>query len=50
MVYKDMTFCPFWEKCKKGKDCRRALTKELVNEAERYGLPISRFMDKPEKF
>ena len=52
--YKDMTFCPFWEKCKKGLTCPRALTALVKADAEAWWgndeAPIAQFMDKPECF
>lgn len=47
MCYRDMTFCT-GDGCKKfGKDCHRSLTKEVLNQAERWwggkGAPIARF-------
>lgn len=52
--YRDMTFCPFHKECKEGKDCHRALTKEVLEAAEKRwgkeGAPISHFLDKPKCF
>lgn len=45
--YKDMTFCPYYKECS-GKDCVRALTPEVEARAKKFGLPISRFMEKPD--
>ena len=55
MCYRDMTFCPFWEKCKDGHECKRALTDEVKAGAKRWmpsikDPPISIFTDKPECF
>ena len=43
-----MTFCRYWETCKKGGDCHRALTDEVVANAARAKLPISQFADEPD--
>ena len=50
LCYKDMTFCPFWMYCKYGEDCERALTLEVLEDAESFGLPIARFAEKPKCF
>ena len=34
--YRDMTFCTFWEDCALGKDCFRALTPKVREEAEKW--------------
>lgn len=47
ICYRDMTFCPFHEKCIGGKDCHRALNDEITRGAIAHKLPISRFTDKP---
>lgn len=50
MCYRDMTFCGFWEDCKKAKTCRRALTNEIKEKAEKWmkNAPICQFVDKPD--
>ena len=61
ICYKDMTFCSFWEECKEGKSCPRALTEKVEIEADRWwlsfhgstiknGAPICQFVKKPECF
>ena len=45
-----MTFCSFHEQCKDGGTCHRAMTNEVMRKAKEIGLPISRFIDKPECF
>lgn len=50
MCYKDMCFCPFYEACKKGDNCFRALTKEHFERAAKMKLPVSRYADKPQCF
>ena len=48
MCYRDRTFCPFSNTCSDSKKgCYRALTKEDEKSAERQGLPISLFTEKP---
>jgi hypothetical protein len=48
MCYKDMTFCPFFGNCAKRDTCHRPLTTEVVIAAEKLGLPVSQFAEKPE--
>ena len=50
ICYKDMKFCPYWEHCADGKDCRRALTKEVEEGAKKAGLPYCVYCEKPECF
>ena len=54
MCYRDMTFCPFSNTCKKEAECPRALTQEVYDEAKEWWKdckgkpPICMFLDKPE--
>lgn len=48
--YKDKVFCPFWEECKAGRACDRALTEEVRRGAVMVSIPISRYKDRPECF
>jgi len=52
--YKDITYCPFWNECSGGKECPRALTKEVMEAATKWwgseDAPISMYMDKPHCF
>ena len=54
MCYRDMTFCTFWEECKKGKECARALTPKVEEAAKRWWKgddpPFCCFVDNPECF
>ena len=54
MAYKDMTFCTFWEECKDGNNCNRALTPKVRKEAELWwgddNVLISTFLHKPNCF
>ena len=45
--YKDMTFCPFFKDCKEGKTCPRAMTEQIVSDANDFGMGIMQYMDKP---
>ena len=47
ICYKDMTFCSYYKECER-KDCVRALTPEVVQAAEKFGLPICQFAEKPD--
>jgi hypothetical protein len=44
--YKDKTFCNFL-KCSE-KDCVERLTDKIKKDAQRFGLPICQYMDKPD--
>ena len=44
MVYKDMTFCS-GDGCTQFKRCFRALTQDVEDRAEKFGLPISKFSE-----
>ena len=48
IVYKDMTFCPYWKTCAKADDCHRPLTQEVVDGAKSIGLPIAQFAEVPQ--
>ena len=48
LCYRDMTFCPFWESCRKMADCGRALTPDIVERAHLAKMDISQYADKPE--
>lgn len=54
MCYKDMTFCAYHEDCRLGKDCPRALTKEVEDGAEKWwgskDAPICMYLDIPHCF
>jgi hypothetical protein len=53
ICYRDMTFCPFWEECRKGKTCPRALTEKVREEAKKWwagnagDAPIMQYTTKP---
>ena len=47
MCYRDKTFCSFWRDCDNAGSCGRAMTDDVVSGAERTGLPIARYMEKP---
>lgn len=50
ICYKDKTFCPFKE-CKNfGKNCDRSLTEKIKKQADKFGLPICQFTEKPSCF
>lgn len=48
ICYRDMTFCPFFGDCKKADVCSRPLTADVVISAQRFGVPISQFAEKPQ--
>ena len=48
ICYRDMTFCSYWPECKRGADCPRALTPQVVAAAATHHYPICQFADKPE--
>lgn len=55
ICYKDMTFCPFYTRCKEGLGCARAFTPTIKHRAETFGkeqgfkdgFPVSQFIDPP---
>jgi len=47
MEYKDMTFCPFFRSCAEGKTCPRAMTDQIVSDANNFGMNVSCFVDRP---
>lgn len=52
MCYRDRTYCTFYETCKDGDGCDRALTPEVVSDAKKWwgndNAPIAYYGDKPE--
>jgi hypothetical protein len=54
LCYKDITFCRYYQNCKKGKDCFRALTSEVKEKAQKWWslengeAPICEFAEEPE--
>lgn len=50
MCYRDRTFCQFYDDCKDGNRCVRALTPTIRERAEAFGLYISQYVDRPECF
>jgi len=47
ICYKDMTFCSYYNGCDE-EDCDRKLTPEVEAAAEKFGLPICQFLNKPD--
>ncbi len=54
ICYRDMTFCPFFTECSKGKDCDRKLSEKVWADAEKWWgskkAPVSKFIEKPDCF
>lgn len=52
MCYRDATFCTFFQLCKNGNDCPRALTDKLKADAEEWmhNPPICVYAEFPECF
>lgn len=48
ICYRDQTYCPFYNDCKKAKDCFSPLTQEVKDAAIAAHMPISQFIEKPE--
>lgn len=52
MNFQDTTFCNFYEKCVKSKECKIAFTKEMSDKSvEWWGgqdAPVSFYAEKPE--
>lgn len=49
ICYRDQTFCSFYDTCKQGGICVRALTPEIREAAKQKKLPLSQFVDPPEE-
>jgi hypothetical protein len=51
ITYLDMTFCPFYRSCKKGNNCHRALTPEVIEKAQQWfrgnKAPILQYTQEP---
>jgi hypothetical protein len=50
ITYRDITFCGFYKECLTGKECHRALTKEVESKALQSSFPICQFVEKPDCF
>lgn len=50
ICYKDKTFCSFYDECQDRANCFRALTDIIKENAQKIGMPISQFVDKPDCF
>jgi ATP sulfurylase len=50
IVFRDMTFCPFFSDCKDGNRCFRALTKEVERQATEARMAVSMFVNPPDCF
>jgi len=50
MCYKDMTFCTFYDECEAGEECKHGLTETIKLDAQRAGLLISAYVDRPDCF
>jgi len=48
--FKDRTYCGFYIDCYESVNCSRPLTPEIIALAEKKGLPICQFSEKPECF
>jgi hypothetical protein len=48
--YKDMLFCQHWQGCREGDNCEKALTKEIINEAEESLQPVCVYSTYPDCF
>ena len=47
IVYKDMTFCPFYRDCVNALHCVRPLTPEVARKAKECDMVIAQFISKP---
>ena len=45
--YMNKTFCPFYEECENGEECKRALTPDIRIEAEREGAEVEEYDTEP---
>lgn len=48
LSFRDMTFCKYYNICKRGNYCSRALTDEVIESASKSRLPICQFSEKPD--
>ena len=46
--YKGKCFCIYYVSCKNGRECDRALTLEVLQDASKTELSIDRYTSKPE--
>ena len=46
--YMDKTYCDFFNTCKNGGTCHRSATDKVYQDAKEFGLPLCRFIDKPD--
>lgn len=47
MCYRDRTYCSFYKTCIVSISCPRALTEEVIEAANKFGLPICQFEEQP---
>ena len=47
MCYRDRTYCQFFDTCKDGEMCARALTERVRRDAEAFNLPLCTFIAPP---
>ena len=49
MTYMDMKFCTYYEDCKDGETCHRALTPKVLADAEKWmeNAPVCCYATKP---
>ncbi len=50
LCYRDMTFCTFDVLCVNATECPRPLTAQIRAEAERFGLGVCLFLERPDCF
>ena len=57
ICYKDMTFCNYYRSCTNGRDCRRALTKQIKQNGAKWSkqyhptdILICKYTEKPKCF
>ncbi len=54
ICYRDMTFCNFYQICKNGYNCERALTGKIQDDAKKWwgkdGAPIAVYSEYPDCF
>lgn len=50
ICFNDKTYCSYYVTCEDGMSCARALTREVETAAEKMGIPICKFVGKPDCF
>ena len=47
IFYMDKSFCPYWNNCQTGHNCKAALTEDVIKEAAKFRLPVQQMSQVP---